>query len=113
MIKLLFIIILLCSCSWTKAEITKETAWLVLHTVDYSQTRYAMDRPDEFKELNPLLGDHPSKGRLNTFALLGAILHPVGTHYLEEYRAVWQNITLGMKVVVIGNNFYVGAKIRF
>lgn len=72
-----------------------------------------MERPDEFKELNPLLGDHPSEGRLNTFAVVGAVLHIAGTHYLEEYRVYWQNITLGLKAVVVGNNFYVGAKVEF
>jgi len=87
---------------------------MVLHAVDYSQTRYAMDRPDEFKELNPLLGEHPSKGRINTFAVVGGLFHILGTHYSKkEYRSIWQNITIGMKILTVGNNFYVGAKVKF
>lgn len=99
---------------WTKAEKTKEVAWLILHAVDYSQTRYAMDRPDEFKEANPLLGDHPSEGRLNLFALITGIGHVWLTDYVgKEYRSLFQNITLGFKTGTVVNNFYVGAKIEF
>lgn len=87
---------------------------MVLHVVDYKQTQYAMDRPDEFKELNPALGDHPSEGRLNTVALAGAILHPLVTYFIwKEYRDSWQNWTLGFKVGAVGWNFHVGAKVEF
>lgn len=97
---------------WTKSEKVKEACWMILHAVDYKQTQYAMGKPNEFKELNPLLGEHPSEGRLNTFALVGAILHIASTHYIEN-RSIWLNITLGIKIICVGNNFYVGAKVEF
>jgi len=110
----LILAIFICfSCSWTKAEITKEACWMVLHVIDYKQTQYAMDRPDEFSELNPMLGDHPSEGRLNTFAVVGGVTHFLTTHYFDGFRGTWQNVTLGLKVAVVGNNFHVGAKVEF
>lgn len=121
MMKLIILLIIILTClsctttpvKWTKTEKAKEAAWLILHAVDYKQTQYAMEEGG-FKELNPLLGEHPSEGRLNTFALLGAVLHFVTTHYIEkEYRAIWQNITIGTKAAVVGWNFHVGAKVEF
>jgi len=114
--KLLIILlsIFLTGCAtWSKGDKIREATWMVLHVVDYKQTQYAMERPDEFKELNPLLGDHPSEGRLNTFAVAGGLFHILVTNYLEEHRTVWQNITIGMKIVVVANNYYVGAKVKF
>jgi len=112
---LCILIILLCSscATWSKGDKIREATWLVLHAVDYKQTQYAMERPDEFKELNPLLGDHPSEGRLNTFAIVGGLFHILVTDYFEENRTLWQNITIGLKIVCVANNYYVGAKIKF
>lgn len=114
---LIISILLLTACAhdpWTKAEKAKETAWLALHAVDHKQTQYAMDRPNEYKELNPILGKHPSKGRINTFMLTTAIGHFLITNYIpKEHRAFWQNFTLGTKAAVVGWNFHVGARIEF
>lgn len=113
------IIVLTCfSCAttdkWSNTEKTKEAAWLILHAVDYSQTRYAMERPDEFKELNSLLGEHPSEGRLNLLTLVTGVGHVLITDYAgKKYRSLFQNITLGFKVGTVANNFYVGAKIEW
>lgn len=97
---------------WTKEDVQKETAWMILHTIDWGQTRYAMERPDEFKELNPLLGNHPSKGRINTFMGATALGHVLLTHCLDsKERPVWQYISIGIKAGVVGNNYYMGARV--
>jgi len=111
---ILLSIFLFTSCAtWSKGDKIREATWMVLHVVDYKQTQYAMDRPDEFKELNPLLGEHPSEGRLNTLAIVGGLFHILVTDYLEENRTLWQNITIGLKVVCVVNNYYVGARVTY
>ena len=97
----------------TKGQKIKEVCWQFLHVIDYKLTENAMSRTGEFKEANPLLGDHPSEGRLNTYAVIGSLSHFLTTRYLEEYREAWLNVTLGLKAVVVGNGFYVGAKVEF
>jgi len=113
LIILLSIFIFTSCATRSKGDEIREATWLVLHAVDYKQTQYAMERPDEFEELNPLLGKHPSEGRLNTFAIVGGLFHILGTDYFEENRTLWQNITIGLKIVCVANNYYVGAKIKF
>jgi len=99
---------------WSTTERTKEAAWLILHAVDWRQTAYAMDRPDKYEELNPILGKHPSEGRLNLFILTTTIGHILITNYIpKEHRSVWQNISIGFKLGAVSNNFYVGAKIKW
>lgn len=110
---LILLSIFLMGCTWSKGDIIREVTWQTLHAVDYGQTRYAMKRPTEFKELNPLLGDHPSEGRLNLFTLVTGIGHILITDYAGKYRSLFQNITIGFKVVCVANNFYVRAKIKW
>ena len=99
---------------WNKEEISKEVAWMVLHAVDWRQTAYAMDRPDEYEELNPILGNHPSEGRLNMFMLTTALGHYLITKYIpKEHRSVWQNISIGFKLGTVSSNYYVGARIKW
>ena len=115
--KLLTIFILstlLCSCSsWTKADLTREGLWSAAHIIDWKQTRYAMEHPERFKELNPALGDHPSEGRINTFMGVTWIGHILISHLLKDKKKDFQNITLGAKIAVNINNYYVGAEVEF
>ena len=99
---------------WNKEEKLKEAAWMVLHAVDWRQTAYAMDRPDEYEELNPILCKHPSEGRLNMFILTTAIGHYLITNYIpKKHRSVWQNISIGFKLGTVSSNYYVGARIKW
>ena len=69
MYKLLFIFLFLLS-SISKADTLEEIfsglpkeewVWQSLHTIDMVQTIRIAKNPDKFRELNPLLGKHPSK----------------------------------------------------
>ena len=111
--KLLIIpLILLCSCSWSKPDLARESLWLLGHYVDYRQTSSAMEQPEKYGELNPLFGKKPSKGRVNsTMALIGAA-HLGVTHILKnKKRRRWQEVTIGFKVGVVYNNYYIGVEI--
>jgi hypothetical protein len=105
---ILCIIILTCfSCSWSKAEITKEVCYGVLHALEIEQTVYGIEKLG-YKESNPMYGEHPSKGKIRTIGLVTGAGHYLITNYIwPEYRASWQNITLGFKVAGTGWNLCV------
>jgi len=116
--KLLIILLipLLTGCShldpWTKTDKILEGSYLTLHCVDWLQTRSA--DWTEFEEKNPILGEAPSKGKVDLYFLGTGILHPVVTHILpQEYRKWWQIITIGIEAGTVANNFRIGMRIGF
>jgi hypothetical protein len=74
--------------------------------------------PDQYFEYNPLLGEHPSEGRVNVYFIGWAILHPIITDILPREktllgvqampRAFWQNISLVVSGACVINNFSIG-----
>ena len=105
---ILCIIILTCfSCSWTKAEKTKEVCYGILHALEIEQTVYGIEKLG-LKESNPMYGEYPSKGKIRTIGLVTGLGHYLVTHYIwKECRGIWQDITLGFKVVGNGWNLCV------
>jgi hypothetical protein len=102
-------IILAPACSWSKNEIVRESIWLGLHTVDWKQTQTIAHHPNEWEELNPILGKHPSVGQVNSYMLSWMILHPTISFILpEKQRKYWQWVTIGITGGVVANNFIVG-----
>lgn len=73
---------------------------------DWAQTRYIARNPVQFHETNPLLGSHPSVGKVNGYFALAA----VGTVGISlalppTYRKVFLGgVTLLEMSVVIRNN---------
>jgi len=113
---LLLLLPFLCACStahkWTKTDKILETSYLVLHTVDWLQTRNA--DWDRFYERNPILGKKPSTSEVDLYFLLTVLLHPLVTHIIpQKYRLYWLIPTIGMQVIVVGNNFRIGMGINF
>jgi len=96
---------------WSEREWGRETAWQVLHAVDWRQTRYIAKHPDRYYESNPVLGKHPSTAEVDVYFLAGALLHPLITDLLPgEYRFYWQWITIGISGICVGNNYLVGIR---
>lgn len=111
--KYCLIFILLTGCSFTKAEIGLEAAYLGLLVLDWGQTLYIADHEDYY-ERNPILGRHPSRGAVNSYFLMSALLHPLVSVVLpKEYRAWWQGGTIGLDALCVGNNFSIGIGMGF
>ncbi len=101
-------------CTMTKPELAKEISWQVLHVIDTGQTISASNQPEKYEELNPLLGNHPSKKKIYSWAIINALLHAaISKNLSKENRKVWQNITLGFKIGVTTNNASIGVGVRF
>jgi hypothetical protein len=99
---------------WSTQDKSLEATYQVLHFIDWRQTRYIAKNPDDYYEMNPILGKHPSTTTVDLYFIAGAILHPIVTHYLpEKYRPWWQGITITMSGTCVVNNFVVGIKMDF
>ena len=99
---------------WTKQDTYREIAALTLRTIDWKTTRDIARNPDRYKEINPLLGDHPSIGKVNTFFVLTTIIHPVISYYLpRDYRTAFQYISIGISGTAATINLWSGLKVKF
>jgi hypothetical protein len=119
--KLILIIILLClpvgaqaADPWDKQDIALEVLWQCLHAVDWGQTLDIASRPERYREINPLIGEHPSRARVNAYMGLSTLTHIGITHLLpKSYRPYWQMITIGISGTLIIHNFNIGLQVRF
>lgn len=100
--------------NWTRADSAREVGYLVLHTVDWGQTLYIADNPGEFRERNPVLGSHPSRGDVNRYFAVTGLLHGVVSYALpDDIRPYWQYGTIGLELYCVGNNYSLGIGMGF
>ncbi len=108
---------LLTSCAggnWTKADTVREVAVFTLHTIDWGQTRTIAKNPDRYYEINPILGKHPSIGKVDTYMFIGTIVRPVISYHLPpKYRKWWQYLSIGTSGAAVANNYNAGIKVDF
>ena len=125
----LFVLLLLAGVAkadWTKAEIAKEAAWLTIHILDWGTTLDIADNGNDYCECGLarlFIGSHPSRGDVNIYMGITAILHPVAAHLLPNKatifgaewnpRAWFQNITIVGSGACVANNFGVGLRLAF
>lgn len=118
--------ILLISCAGrqplTKSQWVGEAAWQAIHVIDWGQTLNIADNPD-YHEKNPLIGRHPSRGKVNLYMGASAIIHPIITYLLpEDYKVLGINIhprwlwiggTITTSGLCVINNNAIGLKANF
>lgn len=94
---------------WSKQDIALEGVYLVLHLIDWGQTRQIANDPEHYHEMNPIIGKHPSTGRVDVYMATSALLHLGVTHFLpKECRPYFQGVTLAMQGTVVMHNFSIG-----
>ena len=99
---------------WKEADTERQLAYLILHAVDWGQTRNIAKNPDEFYEFNPLLGTHPSVKRVDSYMLVSALTHTAISYFLpRDWRHAFQHITLSVKSGLVDHNFSIGLRIDY
>ncbi len=89
-----------------------------LLALDWAQTRYISAHPDGYRELNPLLGSHPSIGRVNTH-FAGAMLADwaIGNWLRDEFgddpRKTWLIAVSVIEGGIVAHNYRIGARFNF
>lgn len=105
----------LASCSsassWTRGDTARQAAVIGLLAVDHHQTQTIAKEPEKWKEYNPILGRHPSEGKVDAYFLSLAVGHTAIAAVLpEKYRKWWQYIYIGAEGFCIIHNFGEGIR---
>jgi uncharacterized protein YceK len=136
---------------WTTHDTVLQGAFTALAVVDWMQTRSAAEMKTDqwgniigyrYRELNPVLGAHPTKSSIDTYfpvillAHVGiAYLLPTGeqdagkceTNYLDLYgwrevqkkksklnwRTIWQSVWIGVEAGYVHRNYQMGIRVGF
>ena len=98
----------------TTNQIVGEVAWQAIHVVDWGQTLDIADNPNEYQEVNPLMGKHPSRGKVNIYMASSALLHPLVTYLIpHKWRWYWIGGTIVTSGACVINNNSIGLKMNF
>jgi hypothetical protein len=102
------------AADWSSADIARQTAYTIVHVADWAQTRYIATHPEQYRERNPLLSEHPSVGQVNHYFAATLVAHYAITHFLPPaYRPIWQYGTITMQTYVVLHNRSVGIKFQW
>ena len=97
---------------WTTTHIVLASVASLSVLIDWSQTRQAMRQG--WAEKNPILGVHPSNGRLavyNALAIAGTL--GIGAALPQHWRTAWFGTVIGVEAYTIAGNASLGLHIGF
>lgn len=100
---------------WTKNEIGLQTLSTSLQIIDWGQTLNIVDRENEgYWETNPILGDHPDRGEVNTYFAVSILTNILISHLLpNKWRKVWIGSRIMVSANLVNHNYNIGLKIKF
>lgn len=101
------------SMEWSDTDKLLAASALVVHTIDWGQSRTVAKNPEQYYERNPLLGDHPSLSRVNNYFIATAILIPVVAHFVPQWRTEILGTWLALEIVVTARNRHLGVRMSF
>ncbi len=90
---------------WTTTDVLLETTFVAGLAMDYAQTQHIARNPTKYTEENPILGEHPSKGRVNAYYVGVGALHVWGADQLEGWkRTAWQLLGIAAEAYTVRVN---------
>ena len=99
-------------CSWSNTDSVREITYIGFHVTEWLQTRQGTSMG--MKELNPILGEHPSVGKIDTIVGLSLMGHILISGLLPKpYRATFQYVTIGIESGTVIHNYNAGVRIEF
>lgn len=98
---------------WTAEEKGWAVAGVAAHIVDWGQTRHIARHPDKFRELNPLLPEHPTLGEVNRHFLVSTAVMLAAAHYLPQYRKAMLQVWVAVGVIGTARNAHIGVRFDF
>ena len=98
---------------WTGPQKEALIASELMLAADWAQTRQIARNPALFRELNPILGEHPSVGRVNTYFLAAMTLNYLFADWLGDNREFYLGAIAVSEGVVVNRNASLGLKVRF
>lgn len=83
-----------------------------LKVMDWRQTRQIASDPVHYREMNPLLGDHPSKERVDLYFAASTIAEIGIAHILpSDWRKAWLLSWIALSGVMVMHNNSIGLSI--
>jgi hypothetical protein len=99
---------------WTLQERETFAVSSVLLVADWAQTRQIARNADLFRETNPILGAHPSMGRVNVyFATAMALNYVIGNSLAPGWRRAWFVGVQSVEANVVQHNLSIGLDLSF
>lgn len=99
---------------WTAEHKVVAAGAGVLLAADWLQTRQIAKHPDKFHEYNPVLGEHPSQGKVNLYFLAAAGGLMLLADFLPaEYRTGLLYGVIVVQAAAVTNNLSEGISIRW
>lgn len=98
---------------WTTQDTYREAIVYIALALDATQT-LDIKRHQGMYETNPLLGKHPTDRKIIGYFLGVAAAHTgIAAILPTPYREYFQNGTIALELMVIGNNKRIGLSARF
>jgi hypothetical protein len=98
------------ACSWTTLDYTLQATMIALSSVDWVLTHRNLNKP-WFTETNPILGLHPSRGKVAGAFILTLSIHTIVAAVLPRpYRTAWQAGAIGIETGML-NVWYVSIRL--
>ena len=98
---------------WRPSDTARQAAYLALHYADWRQTIQIAEHPD-YHELNPVIGSHPSRQRVDNYFAFTALAHTaISALAPPPWRERWQYFTIATQAGVVAHNYSVGWRVQF
>jgi hypothetical protein len=99
---------------WDRADLALGGVAVSALVVDWGQTRYIAKHPERYRETNPILGDHPSVGRVNAY-FAGSILATalIADWFRPMNRKLFLGAVAAVEIAVTNRNRSLGVKLSF
>lgn len=100
---------------WTTEDYTLEAAYLVLHSIDWLQTREIATNDKFYEAANQvMLSKYPTLQEVDIYFALSGIGHILVSHFLPKKgifsRNNWQALTIGISASCVSLNFQIGVR---
>jgi hypothetical protein len=96
---------------WTSEDVYRQMAFITVSAIDWRQTQRIANSPEKWRELNPVLGEHPTQKRVNVYFFSAIVAHTVIAALLpKECRKNWQYFWTGAQGAAVSWNYRQGIK---
>lgn len=97
----------------TRQIASQYTQHTMVYNADGSSTEVFGGRP-RWREINPLIGSHPSMGRVNTYFIGSLLVHNgIMIALPKKYRPCYAGSVTAIETYFVISNDNIGIKIRF
>lgn len=110
---LMFVVRSAIAQEWTDGQKKLLAGALALTTIDMLQTTYIARNPDKWHELNPMMGPHPSVGRVRVYMIGSMIGMSLLSHYVPTYRNQILTMWISIEGVNVARNAAIGVRVSF